>query len=156
MDTESGLESTPLAKVYHLSSKRFRSLLLLYSFGAIPMCLIVLALFLPQLPWSMAPGWFKVYFMIILIPVASYSALLFVDRISVHLMTSPYGITYKGIGYRIFTPWNNVAGSGVRTVATELRGQSRQRQLTGLVLFQPAPVVKAELWAGLDPRKWRR
>jgi hypothetical protein len=49
------------------------------------------------------------------------------------------------VGYRIFTPWDNVAGSTVRTVVTEWRGS--RRQITGLALHSRAPIIIVHFWA---------
>ena len=75
---------------------------------------------------------------------AGTSVLRFIDRISLRLVISPEGIGYIGVGYRIFSPWENVAGMGVRKVASEVH---EGREIWGLMLSQPAPVFKVRAWA---------
>jgi hypothetical protein len=60
------------------------------------------------------------------------------------LMTSVEGIGYATVGYRIFTPWDNVAGFGTRQEFFQAaRGPGWTRKISGLELHQPAPVYRA-------------
>jgi hypothetical protein len=58
---------------------------------------MVLTLFSPHLPWSHVPIGFKVSAVLVLILVAAFSLLLFLDRIHLHLIISPEGICYNGL-----------------------------------------------------------
>ncbi len=65
--------------------------------------------------------------------------LAYLWRTRVRLVTSPEGIAYYSASYRIFTPWDNVAGPGIRIENT--REKTRVR---GLELRQPAPVFEIQ------------
>jgi len=68
----------------------------------------------------------------------------FLWRTHVRLVTSVEGIGYSTFGYRIFTPWDNVAGFGMRQEFFQsARGPGWTREISGLELHQPAPVYKA-------------
>ena len=60
------------------------------------------------------------------------------------LVTSPEGVTYYGIGFRVYTPWDNVKGmgegvyAGNRAIGT--RVYQPDRSVKGLLLRQPAVV----------------
>lgn len=134
-------EFSPLAKVYHVSQARFRALVLVYAFGFLLQCLLITILFVPQTPWApLSPGW-KIYILLFWSLLTIWRIVGFLDRIKTRLTTSPAGIAYLGTGYRVFTPWENVGGIGVRGVRADRPGY---RQLTGLTLRQPAPVFKRE------------
>ena len=54
-------------------------------------------------------------------------------------VTSPEGIAYYSASYRIFTPWDNVAGPGIR-----IENNREKTKVTGLELRQPAPVFEIQ------------
>ena len=139
------MPSQSSSTVYGISAARLRTLTLGYGLTPILAVVMVMMLFFPQLPWSHVPIGFKVYAVLILILAAAFFLLLFLDRSRLHLVISPEGISYNGIGYRIFTPWENVAGPTMRTVMTEWRGM--RRQITGLALHSRAPIITSHFWA---------
>jgi hypothetical protein len=145
MSTKVNPKSSPVATIYHLSATRYRTLLLMYALVPILLCVFFLMLFDPQLPWSMVSSDFKLYALFIGGGVTGFAALRFIDRIGLRLMIAPEGIAYIGFGYRIFTPWENVEGPGMRTVITEMRGATRE--VRGLMLSHPAPVIEVKVWA---------
>ena len=145
MSREIPSESSSSGTVYRISSARRRTLTLGYGLTPLLGGGMVVLLFLPQLPWSHVPSAFKAYAVLILLLVAARSLLLYLDRLRLHLIISPEGISYIGIGYRIYTPWDNVAGSTVLTVETEWRGS--RRQMTGLALHSQAPTISVQFWA---------
>jgi hypothetical protein len=104
MHTELDGEFSPLAKVYHVSSARFRALVLVYAFGFILQCLLIPILFVLQ-----TPGW-RIYILLFWSLVAIWRVCGFLDRIKTRLVTSPVGIAYIGTGYRVFTPWEMSKG----------------------------------------------
>jgi len=113
-----------LAHTYRPAAARCHTIIAVYALAAILVCMFVLMLWLPQLPWSIAPAAFKLYAITIACPIARWTAMLFIDRISVCLLISPEGITYSGLSYCISAPWENVAEAGQRTVRTRLRLRS--------------------------------
>jgi hypothetical protein len=68
------------------------------------------------------------------------------------LFISKEGISYKTIGYTVFTPWDQVAGKGSRQEQLIGKGEHRSRLITGLELSTSAPVFKRCAWLpGLFP-----
>ena len=72
--------------------------------------------------------------LIVLIVLLVFSWILYISIQAKrrHLITSPEGIAYSGTGYRLFTPWENVAGIGSRN------------GITILELHQPAPLFEVK------------
>ena len=147
MDTGFDREFSPLANVYRLSSTRLRALLLLYAFNL--MWYGLLTLLWPFLIFRHEPGW-KISFVSLVSLFAIWQTFRLLAWIRIRLVTSPAGIAYIGPGYRIFTPWENIAGIGEATVLPY--GRPGLRRLTGLTLRQPAPLFKRQFWARLVVR----
>lgn len=64
--------------------------------------------------------------------LGGFGLFMYIQTIRMHLVTSPEGMTFFGMGYRLFTPWENVAGKGNRD------------KRTGLELQQPAPLFEVK------------
>lgn len=65
-------------------------------------------------------------------------------RTQLRLVTSIEGIAYSTVGYRIFTPWDNISGFGTRQEFFQsARGPGWTREIGGLELRQSAPIYKA-------------
>jgi len=146
MDTGFDGEFSPLANVYRLSSARLHALILLYAFNLIWLGLLALVLFLI---FRREPGW-EIYSVSLVSLSAIWHTFRLLAWIRIRLVTSPAGIAYIGPGYRIFTPWEDVAGVGEATVLPY--GRPGLRRLTGLTLRQPAPLFKRHFWARLVVR----
>ncbi len=146
MDTGFDREFSPLANVYRLSSARLRTLLLLYACNLLWNGLVILVLFLM---FRREPEW-EIYSISLLSLFASWHTFRLLAWIRIRLVTSPAGIGYIGPGYRLFTPWENVAGMGEVKVLPY--GRPGFRRLSGLMLRQPAPRFKRYFWAPLVVR----
>lgn len=146
MDTGFTGEYSPLAHVYRLSSARLRTLLLLYACNLMWTGLVILVLFLM---FRREPGW-GIYSVSLLSLFAIWHTFRLLAWLRIRLVTSPAGIAYLGPGYRLFTPWENVAGMGeVKALAY---GRPGFRRLAGLMLRQPAPRFNRHFWAPLVMR----
>jgi hypothetical protein len=88
MKREESPDYSLLAHTYRPAAARYHTIIAVYALAAILVCMFVLMLWLPQLPWSIAPAAFKLYAITIACPIALWIAMLFIDRISVCLLIS--------------------------------------------------------------------
>lgn len=142
MDSEKQREFSPAQKVYRPSLRRY----LKYWFqppdflGA-----VIIGLTLLIIPITTQPPEEKIHALficlLILVPVEVFFVFYLLLRARVRLVISGDGIGYSTVGYRIFTPWDNVAGFGVRREL--LQSPSWIDVISGLELHQPAPIYKA-------------
>jgi len=133
-------------KVYHPSPKRYLKLQVIFlGFSAVFWGLFLLFFLLLAIE---NPGYF-----IGVVFIGLFEAFLvsyFLWRTNLRLVTSVEGIGYSTGGYRIFTPWDNVAGFGRRQeIFSAAHGTSWTVEISGLELQQPAPVYKAHLMVRL-------
>jgi hypothetical protein len=138
-------ESSAPVKTYRVSTLRHGSIKSAYVFVFSDAGVFLLgALLVP------APPLIKVTFGIIAGALLGLYGVRLLDRLSVRIVLTSEGIAYRGLGYQLFSSWEQVAVFGVRTVETEWRnrGRSLTRQVGGLWLRVPALVVQAHFWSG--------
>lgn len=147
MDTEKPLAFSPARKVYRPSPRRYlkREVLTsgvfpVVSFGLLFLLILLNPIFTghPEYLFGSLIG------LVFLGPLEVFFVFYLLWRTHLRLVTSVEGIEYSTVGYRIFTPWDNVAGVGTRQeFFTSARGPGWTREIGGLELHQPAPVYKA-------------
>lgn len=86
-------------------------------------------------------------FALVFLILAGVMAMIALWRTQASLVVTPQGIGYSTFGFRIFTPWENVEGSGTRAeVRSSGRGMSHTHLVSGLRLRQAAPVFQVRPW----------
>jgi hypothetical protein len=131
---------SPARKVYHPSPKRYLKLQVIFlAFSTVVWGLFLLFFLLQTIE---NPGYFIGF--VFIGPFEAFLVSYFLWRTHLRLVTSVEGIGYSTGGYRIFTPWDNVAGFGRRQeIFSTPQGMSWTVEISGLELQQPAPVYKA-------------
>ena len=106
-------------------------------------CCLLFSVFL-QAPLQIA---WKIGVLPLFALLAAVMAVMALWRAQAILVTSPEGIAYSTLGFRIFTPWENVEGRGTRSEKRSVgRGSSSIHVVSGLKLRQPAPVFEIRPW----------
>jgi len=144
MDSGKQLGFSPAQKVYRPSPRQYLTFRVLNSlFPVVAFGLILLLIPIFETPEWKIPGLF--IGLVFIGPFEAFFVFYFLWRTHVRLVTSGEGIGYSTGGYRIFTPWDNVAGFGRRQeyFQSARGGPGWTREISGLELYQPAPLYKA-------------
>lgn len=143
MDSGKQLVFPSALKVYRPSPKRYLKLQNITAAFVVA----VFSLFILIIPIFQASEWKIPALFIVLVcfgPLDAFFVFYFLWRTHVRLVASVEGIGYSTAGFRIFTPWDNVAGIGTRDEFFQGgRGPGWTVEISGLELLQPAPVYKA-------------
>jgi hypothetical protein len=148
MDSEKQFEFSPARKVYRPSPRYYlkREVLTAGVFPVVSFGLLLLVILLNPIFTGHPEYLFGSLIGLVFIgPLEIFFVFYLLWRTHLRLVTSVEGIEYSTVGYRIFTPWDNVAGFGTRQeFFSGSRGApSWTREIDGLELHQPAPVYKA-------------
>lgn len=148
MDASNQPRFSPTRKVYRSSPRRYfkrevfaSGVFPTISFGILSLIILLNPILTGHLEYMVLalPG-----VLICFGPLETFFVSYLLWRTHLRLMTSVEGIAYSTEGYHIFTPWNNVAGVGTRREFFSQRGgPGWTREISGLELYQPAPVYKA-------------
>ncbi|HLZ56316.1 MAG TPA: hypothetical protein VKR06_05145 [Ktedonosporobacter sp.] len=132
-----GRESSSSERVYRPSLEQ--RIPALTQYGMLVACICILSFLILLLPGKEG---LKLIFLPIFLLLTIMMGVVCLWRTRLLLVTSPQGIAYASVGYRIFTPWENVVGIGTRLE----RGNRTLRLISGLELRRPAPVFEASPW----------
>jgi len=148
VDSGKQLEFSLARKVYRPSPRRYLKLEVLtsgvfpvVSFGLLLLVILLNPIFTghPEQLYSALP-----LGLVFIGPFEAFFVFYLLWRTHLRLVTSVEGIDYSTVGYRIFTPWDNVEEFGTRQEFFKpARGPGWTREIGGLELHQPAPVYKA-------------
>jgi hypothetical protein len=83
----------------------------------------------------------RIVFLVGALIMAVLGALLFIGFRSMRLVTSPQGVILYGVGYKVYTPWDNIKGIGEDSYGGNNRigrfYQASQR-VEGFLFYRPA------------------
>lgn len=107
-------------------------------------------------------GAFFLFFICLLVLAVGYSIYYGIRMSMVRLVTSPVGVTYYGVGFRIYTPWHQIAGiDKVRKAWMPITGFTFRTppalvQSANQVLQEQVPMIEISWWRRPFYRQYTR
>lgn len=121
-------------KTYYLPKRRLYVTLVL-----LLLCFIVFVVGAPRMLTSHDARVQLVYFGLLLLPLICIP-FVYIGMRNTRIITSPEGIIYQSSGYRIYSPWNNIAG---RTLAISSSN-------SGMALRLKQPAAEMSISQGIE------